>query len=71
MNNLYKKISNISYLMRKFGKINQNYVKIILIKIIKNHMKKMKIKILEVQENFYQVVNKIIKIIKKLCKIKK
>jgi uncharacterized protein YqgQ len=47
MNNLYKIISNISYLMKKFGLINYNNVRIISIKIIKDRMKKMKIKILK------------------------
>jgi hypothetical protein len=46
-NNLYKKINNISYLTKKIGWINYKNVKIILIKIIKDHLIKIKIKILK------------------------
>ncbi len=46
-NNLYRKINNIFYLIKKFGKINYNNVKIILIKITKDHLLLIKIKILK------------------------
>jgi hemoglobin-like flavoprotein len=50
--------------MKKIGKINYNNVKIILIKIIKDLLNMIKIKILKFWEIFYHNVGQIIKIIK-------
>jgi hypothetical protein len=57
--------------MKNIGWINYKNVKIILIKIIKDHLQLIKIKILKVWDNFYVHVKIIIKIINGSCKTKK